>query len=93
MNSLALHGSVWVALVFSSLAIIGLLFNITPGSVGIREAVYAGMYSVTALTLKQVVAFSLVDRPAQLIVISIGWILFGKSILNAAPDKQSGTTS
>ncbi len=88
LHSLGIDGTVWTAIIFASLAIVGLLFNITPGSVGIREAVYAGMYSITMVNPKQVVAFSLIDRPAQLLVITVGWILFGRSIIAAIPSSK-----
>lgn len=85
MHSLGITSSVWTAVVFAALAIVGLLFNITPGSIGIREAVYAGMYSITAVSPSQVVTFSLIDRPAQLIVICVGWVLFSRSVLAGMP--------
>lgn len=81
MKSINIHPSISATIVFAALSIVGLLFNITPGSVGIREAVYASIFTITAISPKQVVAFALIDRPAQLLVIGCGWILFSNRIL------------
>jgi len=81
MRCIGLNTGLSVTLIFSALAIVGLLFNITPGSVGIREAIYASIYSISGVGAKQVVAFSLVDRSTQLILLGIGWMLFGRMVM------------
>jgi len=68
---------------------VGLLFNVTPGSIGIREAVYAAISSITGIKPRQVVAFSLVDRPMQLLVIGLGWILFSRGLLDITDTKAN----
>ena len=74
-------------MIFTSLASISLLFNFTPGSIGVRELLYTSAYSLTAISAKQVVAFSLVDRVAQLMVIGAAWSLFGRTIVRAIKTK------
>ena len=88
MKSLGINTGLNIALLYSALAIVGLLINITPGSLGIREAVYASIYTVTAIGAQQVVAFSLIDRMTQLILLGIGWILFNRAILKGFSKKD-----
>jgi uncharacterized protein (TIRG00374 family) len=76
MAGLGIKSSVSVATSFAALAVVGLLLNITPGSIGIREAMYAGIYSITGIAAQQVVAFSLVDRATQIVILVVGWSLF-----------------
>jgi len=84
MKSLSIHTSPGVALIFSALALLGLLINLTPGSLGVREALYASISTVTGVNAKQVVAFSLVDPSTQILLLGIGWILFGHSIIDSS---------
>lgn len=83
MRSLHIHPTLSTVFIYASLGVVGLLFNVTPGSIGVREAVYAAIFSITSITPRQVVAFALVDRPVQLLVISLGWILFSRGLLGA----------
>lgn len=80
-------------LVFAALASVSLLFNLTPGSIGIRETLYSAARKITGINAQQVVAFSLVDRVAQLIVIGTSWLLFGHSILKNVNLKNKSDVS
>jgi uncharacterized protein (TIRG00374 family) len=81
MKSIGLQPTLGVSVMYAALAIVGLLFNITPGSIGIRETVFAAVYSITAITAQQVVAFSLVDRTVQLLLLGAGWLLFNQAVM------------
>lgn len=82
--SIGLSTSFGSYMIFAALASVSLLLNLTPGSIGVRETLYAGTYAVTGISAPQVVAFSVVDRAAQLVVIGSAWIIFGNSVLKDA---------
>ena len=81
MKSIGLEPTLAISIIYAALAIVGLLFNVTPGSIGIRETVFAAVYSFTAITAQQVVAFSLVDRTVQMLMLGAGWIFFNQAIM------------
>lgn len=76
-------------MIYAAMASVSLLLNLTPGNVGIRESLYASIYKITGVGLQKVIAFSLIDRAGQLIIIGLGWLLFGQSIVkNVTPRKD-----
>lgn len=79
--SIGISASFGAYMIFAALASVSLLFNLTPGSIGVRESLYGSVYKITRINIQQVVAFSFVDRAAQLIVLGAAWMLFGNSIL------------
>lgn len=80
--SLGISASVWAIVVIASLGNVSLLFNVTPGNVGIREAIYASVYSVTGVGAQAIVAFSLLERSLLLLMLGCGWVIFSHQVLN-----------
>lgn len=89
--SIGISTNLGAYMIFAALASVSLLFNLTPGSIGVRESLYASVYKITKINIQQVVAFSFVDRAAQLIVLGAAWMLFGNSILKGL-DKRTEST-
>jgi uncharacterized protein (TIRG00374 family) len=82
VKAAGLHTSIGSTMIFASLGIVNLLLNLTPGSIGVREGIYASVSSVTGLTLSSVVSFSLIDRTTQIIILFTSWLLWGGQIVN-----------
>ena len=88
-NSLGFKADIGSYMIFTSLASVTLLFNFTPGGIGVRETLYSSVYKITGIGVQQVVAFSLIDRAVQLLVLGIAWILFGNSIVKSIDIKNT----
>ncbi len=79
--SIGLKTNLGSFMIYAALASVSLLLNLTPGSIGVRETLYASIRKLSGINAEQVVTFSLVDRAAQLIVLGTSWLFFGNSIL------------
>lgn len=82
IKSIGLEASFGAAMIFASVGIINLLLNLTPGGIGVREGLYASFVSVTGLNLTAVVSFSLLDRTTSIILLVVGWGIWGKKTIN-----------
>lgn len=90
-HSLGIKTSLGSYMIYAALASISLLFNLTPGGIGVRETLYASTYKLSGINGQQVVAFSLVDRAAQLMVVGASWALFGSSMMKDVNFRQDGS--
>lgn len=84
MKSLNIHAAAGAILIFAALGNVSLLFNITPGNIGIRETIYASAYTITGINLQTVVAFSLLERTTLILFLGVAWIVFGRKIISSA---------
>lgn len=57
-----------------ALSSISIFINLTPGNIGIREAVLLASSQLIGLTTAQTISFSIVDRTILFCVLFIGWI-------------------
>lgn len=92
MKSLNIHSAFGAILIFAALGNVSLLFNITPGNVGIRETIYASTYSITGINLQTVVAFSLLERTTLILFLGVAWVVFGRKIISEAGRKLTIVT-
>jgi len=80
MSSLGIILSLAGVLLFSVLGALSLFINITPGNLGIKEAVFIAFSSIIGLTTPQILSAALIDRAVTFIVLLLLWIAYGKSI-------------
>jgi uncharacterized membrane protein YbhN (UPF0104 family) len=79
-NALGYSISILGLVLFSALDSIALLFSFTPGSIGIKEAIYVFTAGIVALSAPQILSISLLIRGSMFIALFVGWIgtrLFG----------------
>lgn len=81
MKSVNIDTSASSIMIFTALSSVALLFNLTPGGLGIRELLYSSVYSITAINANNVVTFSLVDRASQMLFLGLSWLMFGSTII------------
>lgn len=60
-------------LLYTCLGIFSILISLTPGALGIREAVYLFSAGVMGVTSSQILAVALIDRTVQFLVMALGW--------------------
>ncbi len=66
-------------ILFSVLGSLSVFINITPGNLGIKEAVYIAFSSIIGLTTAQILSAALVDRAVLFFVLFFLWVVYGKS--------------
>jgi len=88
MQSLGINLSFSSIALFSVLGSFSIFINITPGNLGVKEAIYIATSTVIGLSVPQILAASLIDRSVMFIMIFILWIVFGRKI-NLFMKKQS----
>jgi uncharacterized protein (TIRG00374 family) len=62
-------------LLYTCLGIFSILISLTPGALGIREAIYLFSSGVMGVSSTEILAVALIDRTIQFIVMSVGWIV------------------
>lgn len=67
-------------LMFSVLGSLSVFINITPGNLGVKEAVYILFSSTLGLSTPEVLSIALVDRAINFVVLSVLWLIFSKGI-------------
>lgn len=65
-------------LIFSVLGSLSVFINITPGNLGVKEAVYLVFSTIIGLTVAQIISVSLIDRTVQFGVLLLLWTIYGK---------------
>lgn len=79
MMSLGFHFTFPAVLLFSALGSLSTFINITPANLGVKEAVYLASASVLSFSTEQILSIALVERGVLFFVITILWILVGRS--------------
>jgi uncharacterized membrane protein YbhN (UPF0104 family) len=74
LSSLNIHVAFSSLLMLAALSSLSVFINITPGNIGVKEAVFIFSSQVIGLTTPQILAYSLIDRGVLFIVLSCGWI-------------------
>lgn len=74
IRALELNVSVWSLVLYSALGSVSLLVNITPGSIGIKEAVYVYAASALGLTAVEILSVALIDRGVRFLILLLGWV-------------------
>ena len=74
LAAVGVHVSFWVIVVHSSLGVLTLLINITPGSIGIKEGMYIFSSSTLRLTTPQILSAVVIDRSTRFIVLFVSWL-------------------
>ena len=80
MNSIGLALSPASLLLFSMLGALSIFINITPGNLGVKEAVYIAFSSIIGLSTSQILSAAPVDRIALFFVLFLLWITYGKNL-------------
>lgn len=81
VTALGLSVSFWALVLYTSIGSIALLLNITPGSIGIKEALYIFSSAALGLTVPQILSISIIDRLSKFFVLVIGWALMYINVL------------
>lgn len=74
-NSLKLSISFWALLLYTSLGALSFLLNITPGSIGIREAIFIFSSATLGITTPQILSISIVQNGVLFLVFTLSWLL------------------
>lgn len=83
MSALGLKLTPASLLLFSILGSLSVFINITPGNLGVKEAVYITFSSIIGLTTPQILAVALVDRAVMFIVLFLLWFVYGKKLYSS----------
>lgn len=75
-SALGITLSLPVLALYTSLASMSILLNITPGSVGIRESIFILISATLALTVPEILSISIIVNGVMFFVLCISWILF-----------------
>lgn len=89
MQSVGIKLSLEGILLFSVIGSLSLFINITPGNLGVKEAVYILFSSLIGLSVPQILSTALIDRSVLFIMLLLLWVIFNKNINHAV----SGTKS
>lgn len=71
--SVGAHISFWGLILYGVLGTMSLLVNITPGALGIKEAIYVFSSTVIGITTPQIVGAAILDRGIKYIMLILGW--------------------
>lgn len=74
LHSLHFHTSFGGLLLLVSLSSLSVFINITPGNVGIKEAVFIFSAQAIGLNTSQILAYSLIDRGVMFMVLLLLWV-------------------
>lgn len=74
ITSLHLHIAFGGLLLMAALSSLSVFINITPGNIGIKEAVFIFSSQTIGLSTSQVLSYSVIDRGVLFLVLSVGWI-------------------
>lgn len=77
-------------LFLSIVSTLGLFVSITPGALGIKEAIVAFTATVINIPVSQVLAVSILDRAIGLVIIFILGPIFSYILMNSKNDKNEG---
>jgi len=75
LRSVGLETGVWSVLFYASIGSIVLILNITPASLGIREAVLVFSAAALGLTVPQILSVALIDRGVKFTVLAVSWLV------------------
>lgn len=75
MLALGFSCSIWVLILYTSLASLSLLLNVTPGSIGIRESMFILISTTLALSVPQILSISIVTNGVLFFVLTLSWLL------------------
>lgn len=75
-------------LLYTALGALSFLLNITPGSIGIREAILIFSSTVIGFSIPQVLSVSVIEKGILFIVLFITWILIHFGIIKTKTLKQ-----
>lgn len=64
----------WGLILYCVLGAISLLVNLTPGSLGIKEAIYIFSSSIIGLTTPQILSAAILDRGIKYLMLIFGWL-------------------
>ncbi len=65
----------WPLVLYTALGALSLLLNVTPGSIGIREAIFIFSSAVLGLTTPQIFSISIIQNGVLFFVLITAWIL------------------
>lgn len=82
-KSLHFNVSFAALLLLSALNALSLFINVTPGNLGIKEAVYLFSANVMGLSVSQILSIAVIDRGVQFVVLAVAWLAFGRRTLSA----------
>jgi uncharacterized protein (TIRG00374 family) len=74
LSSIGLHVSFSGLLLLAALSSLSVFINVTPGNIGIKEAVFIFSSQAIGLTTPEILSYSLIDRGVLFIVLFFGWI-------------------
>lgn len=78
MNALNFNISLAALVLFSVIGSLSIFINITPGNLGIKEAIYLIFSSVIGLSAAEILSVAIVDRTVIFIVLFILWVIYGR---------------
>jgi uncharacterized protein (TIRG00374 family) len=88
MSAIGIQLSVASLVLFSALGSLSVFINITPGNLGVKEAIYIIFSTVIGLTTAQILSAALIDRVVLFTVIFLLWLVYGRNIHSFAIKKQ-----
>lgn len=74
LSSIHLHVSFSGLLLLAALSSLSVFINITPGNIGIKEAVFIFSSQAIGLSTPQILSYSLIDRGVLFAVLFFGWV-------------------
>lgn len=81
--SIGVSVGLWALVLYSSLGVVTLILNVTPGSIGVREGVFIFTASLIGLTVSQILVVAIIDRLARFFILLFGLIVFKDDIKRA----------
>lgn len=80
MSSIGIHIPLAGLILFSVLGSFSVFVNITPGNLGVKEAIYILFSSVIGLGTTEILSISIVDRTVLFIVLLVLWVFYGRKL-------------
>jgi uncharacterized protein (TIRG00374 family) len=68
--------NLWVLFLYTSLASLSLLLNVTPGSIGVREAMFIIVSATLGLSVADILSISIITNGTLFFVLTVSWLLF-----------------
>jgi uncharacterized protein (TIRG00374 family) len=80
MSSIHISLSLPRVVLYSVLGSLSVFINITPGNLGIKEAVYIAVSGIVGLSTSQILAAALVDRVVLFVVLLLLWLIYARKL-------------
>jgi uncharacterized membrane protein YbhN (UPF0104 family) len=89
-EALGLSIGFWELMLFSVIGTLSLFVNITPGNIGIKEALYVFSGAILGLSVNEIVLVTLLDRSMLLVSLGVMWLFVPKDYRATITEDSAG---